>query len=69
MAQPHPFLPDSLAAARWQRAAPATSPWLHEEVARRMQERLQWMRQPPAVKGELAAPTAAALPAAEPAKA
>ena len=49
MAQPHPFLPDSLAAARWQRAAPATSPWLHEEVARRMQERLQWMRQPPAV--------------------
>ena len=40
---------DPVAAARWQRAAPAHSPWLHEEVARRMESRLQWMRQPPAV--------------------
>jgi len=36
------------AAARWQRAAPAASPWLHEEVARRMEERLQWIRRSPA---------------------
>ncbi len=35
---------DPVALARWHRAAPATSPWLHEEVARRMIERLQWIR-------------------------
>lgn len=40
--------PDPVAAARWQAAAPARSPWLHEEVARRMQQRLQWLRQAPA---------------------
>jgi len=35
------------AAARWQRLNPSASPWLHEEVARRMQERLGWIvRQP-----------------------
>ena len=39
---------DPVAAARWHRAAPAPSPWLHEEVARRMEGRLQWIRQPPA---------------------
>jgi malonyl-CoA O-methyltransferase len=39
---------DPVAAARWQAAGPAASPWLHEEVARRMQERLQWIRQAPA---------------------
>ena len=39
---------DPIAAARWQAAAPAASPWLHEEVARRMQERLQWIREAPA---------------------
>ena len=38
---------DPQAAARWQRVAPAASPWLHEEVARRMQERLQWIVKPP----------------------
>lgn len=27
----------------WQRIAPVASPWLHEEVARRMAERLQWI--------------------------
>jgi malonyl-CoA O-methyltransferase len=27
---------------------PGASPWLHEEVARRMEERLQWIRLPPA---------------------
>ena len=35
---------DSLAAARWQRVAPMVSPWLHEEVASRMQDRLQWIK-------------------------
>ena len=34
---------DPLAVARWQRVAALTSPWLHEEVARRMQDRLQWI--------------------------
>lgn len=38
---------DPIAAARWHRRTPTASPWLHEEVARRMQERLQWLRQPP----------------------
>ena len=32
---------DPIAAARWARAAPPRSPWLHEEVARRMAERLE----------------------------
>jgi malonyl-CoA O-methyltransferase len=52
---------DPLAAARWGRAAPAASPWLHEEVARRMQERLPWIKLQPeawchwdAVRGGLA---------------
>lgn len=39
---------DALAAARWSRHARAGSPWLHEEVARRMEERLQWIRKAPA---------------------
>jgi malonyl-CoA O-methyltransferase len=39
---------DPVAAARWQRAAPAMSPWLHEEVGRRMEERLQWIKRAPA---------------------
>lgn len=38
---------DPAAAARWQHAAPAASPWLHEEVARRMQERLEWIKRAP----------------------
>lgn len=38
---------DPVAAARWQAQAPAASPWLHEEVARRMQDRLQWMAKAP----------------------
>ncbi|MEJ7931171.1 biotin synthase [Ramlibacter sp. AN1015] len=47
-------MPDSLpptidpqAAARWQARAPARPPWLHEEVGRRMEERLQWIRLQP----------------------
>jgi malonyl-CoA O-methyltransferase len=35
------------AALRWQRVAPAASPWLHEEVGRRMEERLQWIKRAP----------------------
>jgi malonyl-CoA O-methyltransferase len=31
------------AAARWAARQPQASPWLHEEVARRMEARLQWM--------------------------
>ncbi|HEY4663594.1 MAG TPA: biotin synthase [Comamonas sp.] len=38
---------DPIAAARWQRAAPAQSPWLHEEVGRRMEDRLQWICRTP----------------------
>ena len=39
---------DPRAALRWQHLAPAHSPWLHDEVGRRMQERLQWIMQKPA---------------------
>ncbi|MDP3619856.1 MAG: biotin synthase [Ramlibacter sp.] len=35
---------DPVAAAHWHRTAPARSPWLHEEVGRRMQERLEWIK-------------------------
>jgi len=40
---------DAAAAARWSRQAPAAgaSPWLHEEVGRRMEERLQWIKARP----------------------
>ncbi len=38
---------DSIAANHWQMAAPAESPWLHEEVASRMQQRLDWIVKPP----------------------
>ncbi|MEP6824878.1 MAG: methyltransferase domain-containing protein [Ramlibacter sp.] len=53
---------DPVAALRWEHHAPAHSPWLHEEVARRMEDRLQWIRLEPsawahweAVRGGLAA--------------
>ncbi|MGE0348186.1 biotin synthase [Hydrogenophaga sp.] len=39
---------DIVAAQRWQQRSAATSPWLHEEVASRMAERLKWFREPPA---------------------
>ncbi len=39
---------DPVAALRWQQRAASTSPWLHEEVASRMAERLKWFREPPA---------------------
>lgn len=38
---------DPLAVARWQRMAPLASPWLHEEVASRMLDRLQWIKLQP----------------------
>ena len=38
---------DPAAVARWQGRAQQASPWLHEEVARRMESRLDWiLRQP-----------------------
>ncbi len=38
---------DPIAALRWQQQAQASSPWLYEEVGRRMEERLQWIVQAP----------------------
>ncbi|MDO8440867.1 MAG: methyltransferase domain-containing protein [Polaromonas sp.] len=38
---------DAIATDRWQRIAPAASPWLHEEVAQRMLDRLQWIKLKP----------------------
>jgi len=39
---------DPVAAARWATHVPGgVSPWLHEEVARRMEDRLQWIVQKP----------------------
>jgi len=47
MAPTHPPTIDPQAAARWLRMAVPESPWLHEEVARRMQERLDCIKQQP----------------------
>jgi malonyl-CoA O-methyltransferase len=67
MATDRPPTIDPAAAQRWQHAAPAASPWLHEEVARRMEERLEWIKRAPAawadwepVRGGLAAHAAVA---------
>ncbi len=38
---------DPRAVARWGAVAPLASPWLHEEVAGRMLDRLQWIRLAP----------------------
>lgn len=38
---------DPRAVARWQQVVPAQSPWLHEEVASRMMDRLQWIKLAP----------------------
>ena len=40
---------DPIAVERWQRMAPSVSPWLHEEVAQRMLDRLQWIKLQPTV--------------------
>jgi malonyl-CoA O-methyltransferase len=49
MATDRPPTIDPAAAAHWEQAAPARSPWLHEEVGRRMEDRLQWIKLKPAV--------------------
>ncbi|HEY9094927.1 MAG TPA: biotin synthase [Hydrogenophaga sp.] len=38
---------DPAAARRWASRTPLSSPWLHEEVAKRMSQRLQWFRETP----------------------
>ena len=38
---------DPRAAQRWQQLPSGAAPWLHEEVARRMQERLDWIKRQP----------------------
>ena len=38
---------DPQAAQRWAARVPQSSAWLHEEVARRMEQRLQWLVQKP----------------------
>ncbi|MES2412417.1 MAG: biotin synthase [Pseudomonadota bacterium] len=38
---------DPRAVARWEAVAPLASPWLHEEVAGRMLDRLQWIKLQP----------------------
>jgi malonyl-CoA O-methyltransferase len=43
----HPPTLDPVATLRWQRVAPPRSPWLHDEVARRMAQRLEWIRLAP----------------------
>jgi len=48
-AAPTPPTIDPIAASRWQRVAPQASPWLHEEVASRMLDRLQWIKLQPRV--------------------
>jgi malonyl-CoA O-methyltransferase len=47
MSTEHPPSIDPCAAERWQRLTFPQSPWLHEEVARRMQERLDWITHQP----------------------
>ncbi|MFM9900053.1 MAG: biotin synthase [Polaromonas sp.] len=58
---------DPIAVSHWQRCAPAESPWLHEEVAQRMMDRLTWIKLTPqnwvhwgAVRGGLQAHAALA---------
>ena len=48
MANDRPPTIDPVAAAHWERVAPAQSPWLHEEIGRRMEDRLQWIKLRPA---------------------
>jgi malonyl-CoA O-methyltransferase len=47
MANERPPTIDPVAASHWHRVAPPASPWLHEEVGRRMEDRLQWIRLEP----------------------
>ena len=43
MTEQRPPTIDPTAAARWQQRPQTTSAWLHEEVARRMEQRLAWI--------------------------
>lgn len=47
MSEHKPPTIDPVAAARWAQSPVETAPWLHEEVARRMEDRLQWIVQKP----------------------
>ncbi len=48
MSDPRPPTIDPVAAQRWQQRPQAASAWLHEEVARRMEQRLDWIVRQPA---------------------
>ena len=47
MSNQRPPTIDPTTALRWAKQLPAESPWLHEEVARRMESRLQWIARTP----------------------
>lgn len=47
MATQRPPTIDPQAALRWRQMPAGPSPWLHEEVARRMEERLEWIKRQP----------------------
>jgi malonyl-CoA O-methyltransferase len=47
MASRQPPTIDPIASKRWWQTPRSESPWLHEEVARRMQERLAWIKRQP----------------------
>ena len=55
MTQQVPPTLDPTAVARWQNIAPASSPWLHEEIASRMLDRLQWIKLQPKAWAHLGA--------------
>ncbi|WP_189685093.1 biotin synthase [Pseudorhodoferax aquiterrae] len=48
MSQHRPPTIAPVAAARWAQQPVQIAPWLHDEVARRMAERLQWIKRSPA---------------------
>ncbi|HSH88832.1 MAG TPA: methyltransferase domain-containing protein [Ramlibacter sp.] len=52
MTEDRPPTIDPAAAEAWDRRAPQRSPWLHEEVARRMEDRLQWIKLQPQAWGD-----------------
>jgi malonyl-CoA O-methyltransferase len=47
MSNERPPTIDPATAQRWAKQAPTESPWLHEEIARRMESRLQWITRTP----------------------
>ena len=47
MSTEHPPTMDPTAALRWAHSSQGEAPWLHEEVARRMAQRLQWIKLQP----------------------